>query len=105
MGRRGLRRRGLTTDDVRDAGDLVDLPLDLLHGRVAILQARRDRLNLENIDRALETPLFGELVPVLDGHETAVVVLVEYAPERWDAGVVGAANFHGLDQDVDGVGE
>ena len=70
-----LARRRLAANDVRDTRNLVNLALDLLLSLIALDQGRRDGVDGQKVNRALQSALFAKRRPLVRGYKGIVISL------------------------------
>ena len=92
LGRSRFTRLTLPTNNVRNAGDFIDLLFLLVHGLVTPVQSLVNGLQVHQTDRTSKTVLLGKRGPVLYRNKDGVVTFAEDSRKLRNRRVIPAAN-------------
>ena len=95
----------MTTDDVCNARDLVDLALDVTSGLVALDEGLGDRVQREKVNRTFKAALFREARPFVHRDKSIVVTFGHQPLKCGLACVIHATNAQGFHQAINAVGQ
>ena len=99
----GFGSGGLTSNNVADAGNLVDLPFYVIPRPVAIQQCAGQHVDRQDVDTAFQPAFFAKCHPFIDRNQRVVVALGQQPLQRRLAGIVNTTDPQCLDQPVNSV--